>query len=125
MLSVQKANCEGDGLEIRRFSRVPVALPVIGWVPQLLGARLQGIARHVGAGGMMLEFPVELMRGTFLRVVLATVQGPLEVEGKVVWTGAHEGVIRHGLAFRGAKESEFVEQVTKSAWREDGRLSRL
>ena len=111
MPSVQKVNCERDGLEIRRFDRVPVAMPVIGWAPQLLGTRLQGMARHVSAGGMMLEFPVELTRGTFLRVVLATVQGPLEVEGKVVWTGSHAGVIRHGLAFPEVKGSKFVEQV--------------
>ncbi|MFI5341412.1 MAG: PilZ domain-containing protein [Candidatus Methylomirabilales bacterium] len=100
-----------DGLAIRRFDRARVALPVIGWAPQFLGTALQGVARHVGAGGMMVEFSVEVVRGTLLRVVLSTAQGPLEVEGEVVWTAGHKGVIRHGLAFPEPKESDFVALV--------------
>lgn len=100
-----------NGLEIRRFDRVRVALPVIGWAPQFLGTALQGMARYIGARGLMLEFSVEVVRGTLLRVVLSTARGPLEVEGEVVWTAAREGVIRHVLVFPEPKASDFVALV--------------
>ena len=97
--------------EIRRFDRKPVSLPAIGWAPQFPGTALQGMVRYVGGGGMMLEFPVEVVRGSFLRVVLQTRQGPLEVEGEIVWTAFHGGVIRHGFTFPEPKGPDFVDLV--------------
>jgi len=97
--------------EVRRFDRKPISLPVIGWAPQFVGTALQGMARYVGGGGMMLEFPVEVVRGSFLRVVLQTPQGPLEVEGEIVWTSFQDGVIRHGLTFPEPKGPDFVALV--------------
>ena len=104
---------EGGRGYIRRFERVPVALPVIGQAPQFLGTALRGMARYVGAGGMMLEFPVEVVQGTVLRVILSTPRGPLEVEGEIVWTSSqsHEGLVRHGLAFREPRDPGFVDLV--------------
>ncbi len=97
----------------RRFERVPIALPVIGRAPQFLGTPLRGIARYIGGGGMMIEFSVELVHGTLLRVVLPTPRGPLEVEGEIVWTTAHESRIRHGLAFPVPKDPAWVARVVE------------
>jgi len=103
--------------EIRCFDRKPVSLPVIGWAPQFIGTALQGMARYVGAGGMMLEFPVEVVRGSLLRVALQTPQGPLEVEGEIVWTTSHGGVVRHGLNFPEPKEPDFVDLLVRESTR--------
>jgi hypothetical protein len=83
----------------RRFERVPVALPVTAWAPQYQGAALTGTVRYLSEGGLMVEFPVELMRNSLVRLALPTRQGVLEVVGKVVWIASHGSVIRHGLAF--------------------------
>ncbi len=95
----------------RHFDRVPVALPVIGWAPQFHGAALVGMARYLSEGGIMVEFPVELMRGTRVRVDLPTVQGPLEVEGEVVWTSPHGSVIQHGVAFPEPEGPDFIPRA--------------
>ncbi len=95
----------------RRFERVPVALPVIGWAPQFQGTALSGTVRFLGEGGMMVEFPVHLTRGTSMRVFLPTFQGPVEVEGTVMWTDAHGSVFWHGLAFREPKGPDFMAAV--------------
>jgi len=104
---------EGGRGYIRRFKRVPVALPVIGQAPQFQGTELRGMARYVGAGGMMVEFAVEVVQGTVLRVIFSTPRGPLEVEGKIVWTSSHShgGVIRHGMAFPEPRDPGFVDLV--------------
>jgi len=94
-----------------RFEGVPVSLPVTGWAPQFIGTALQGMARYIREGGLMLEFPMEVVRGTPLRVVLQTPQGPLEVKGEIVWTALHDGVIRHGLTFPEPKGPDFVDLV--------------
>jgi hypothetical protein len=95
----------------RRFDRVPIALPVTGWAPQYIGTALEGKACYVGAGGLMLEFPVEIVKGSFLRVVLQATQGPVEVEGEIVWTTFHDGIVRHGLSFLEPKGPDFVDLV--------------
>ncbi len=95
----------------RRFGRVPVNLPVTGWAPQFQGTALPGTVRYLSEGGLMVEFPVELMRGTGVRVVLPTFQGLVEVEGTIVWTTAHGSVIRHGVAFPEPKGPDFIPPV--------------
>jgi hypothetical protein len=95
----------------RRFGRVPVALPVIGWAPQFQGTALSGVVLYLGEGGMMVEFPVQLTRGTSMRVFLPTFQGPVEVEGTVMWTASHGSVIRHGVAFPDPKGPDFIQRV--------------
>ncbi len=97
--------------QTRRFGRVPVALPVTGWAPQVQEAALSGTVWYLGEGGLMVEFPVGLQRGTAVRVVLPTLQGLVEVEGTVVWTTAHGSVIRHGVAFREPKGPDFMAAV--------------
>ena len=95
----------------RRFERLPVALPVTGWAPQVQEAALSGTVWYLGEGGLMVEFPVELRRGTSVRVVLPTFQGLVEVEGTVVWTTSRGSVIRHGVAFPEPKGPDFILRV--------------
>ncbi len=102
---------EDEHDQTRRFERVPVTLPVIGWTPQFQSTALSGMARYLSEGGLMVEFSVELMRDTRVRVVLPTFQGPLEVEGDIVWTAPHGSVIRHGLAFPEPEGPDFIPRV--------------
>jgi hypothetical protein len=46
-----------------------------------------------------------------MRVFLPTFQGPVEVEGTVMWTDSHESVIRHGVAFPEPKGPDFIQRV--------------
>lgn len=83
----------------RRFVRVPVFLPVIGRAPQFQDMAFHGTVRSVGPGGLMVEFPVAVVRGSIVRLALQTGFGPLEIEGQVAWTATNGGTTRHGLAF--------------------------
>jgi hypothetical protein len=97
--------------EKRQFARVPVSLPVVGRAPQFREMALHGVVRSAGAGGMMVELPVEVVPGSTLRVFLQTDRGPIKMEGKVVWTAATEGATRHGLTFRKRKGLNFIEDL--------------
>ena len=94
-----------------QFGRTPVSLPVTGRAPQFPGTRLRGIVRSLGIGSMLVEFPVEVLPGSVLRVTVQTAFGPLEIEGRVVWTAATGSIIRHGLAFPRAKMPRGTEQL--------------
>jgi len=95
----------------RRFERVPVSVPVVGWASQFMGTPLRGTVLYVSTGGLMVEFPVQVVRDSVLRLVFQTRQGPLEVDGRVVWTSVERGGIRHGLAFPEPQGAEFVDRV--------------
>jgi len=69
---------------------------------------LRGMVRSVGPGGLMVEFPVAVVRDSILRLALQTGLGPLEVQGRVVWTAATGNTIRHGLAFPEPKSPDFT-----------------
>ncbi len=79
--------------------RLPVSLPVLGRAPQFPGEGLRGTVCNVSGGGMLAEFPVELVPGSAVDFILETRRGPLAVEGRVVWTSINQGRIRHGVAF--------------------------
>ena len=96
----------------RRFERVPVTLPVTGWTTQFQGTALPGTVRYLSEGGLMVEFPVELTRGSLVRLALPTRQGALEVEGTVVWIAFLGSVIQHGVAFLEPKGADFIKRVT-------------
>jgi hypothetical protein len=83
----------------RQFLRLPVSLPVLGRAPQFPGEALRGMVLNVSGGGMLAEFPVELVPGSAVDFVIQTRHGQLEVEGEVIWTSIAEGRIRHGVAF--------------------------
>lgn len=97
---------------VRRFGRVPVNLPVTGWTQQFQGTALPGTVRYLSEGGVMVEFPVELLRGSLVRLALPTRQGVLEVEGKVVWIAAQGNLTQHGLAFLEPQGADFMKRVT-------------
>lgn len=84
--------------QIRRFTRFPVSLPVTGRVVELAEG-IEGMARNVGAGGLMAELPVSLPPGSAVGLVLQRRHGPLLVEARVIWTMASGDMVRHGFAF--------------------------
>lgn len=95
----------------RRFERFPVSLPAIVRASQFADMKLHGTIRHIGAGGMMVELRVEVVRGSLIGVVLETRHGPVEVEAEVVWTSVTEGMVRHGLAFQDPKGHDFLADL--------------
>jgi hypothetical protein len=92
----------------RRFPRFGVELPVVGRVPQFPGRDIHGTVRNIGRGGLMAEFPVELVSGSFVDLTLHTQNGPLAEAGRVVWVACSGGTVRHGLAFSEPKGRDFV-----------------
>jgi PilZ domain len=70
----------------RGARRIEEQHPALEERTQELSSALVGMVRYLSEGGLMVEFPVELLQGTRVRVVLPTFQGPLEVEGEIVWT---------------------------------------
>lgn len=83
----------------RRFGRFPVSLPAEGRSREVGERELSGTVRTVGAGGLMVEFPVEIPPGSSIHLVLKIRMGPLPVECRVVWVRASGNTVRHGLAF--------------------------
>ncbi len=83
----------------RRFPRVAVTCPVRARVPQFPGRDLQGIVRNLSRGGLLAEFPVELVPGSRVELTLETPQGPHPEAGRVVWASASGDVVRHGIGF--------------------------
>lgn len=104
----------------RQFSRIPVSLPVIGQASQFGGTLLPGTVRSVGPGGLMVEFPVVVVRGSSLRVTVKTGLGPLELEGRVVWTAVSRDTICHGLAFPAPKGPDFAAELGIAKSRSEG-----
>jgi CheY-like chemotaxis protein len=98
----------GKHLRQRRFLRFPVYLPVIGFAPQVEQGEILGVVRTASAGGLMVEFPVELAPGSAVDLAILTQRGPLEVEAQTVWTAASEDTVRHGLAFAQPKDLDFA-----------------
>lgn len=95
----------------RQYGRLPVALRAVGQTPQAGGGPLRGTVRTIGVGGLTVEFPGEVPPGSHLRVVIERQRGPLEVEGRVVWTAAVSDVVLHGLAFPTPKDPEFAADL--------------
>ncbi len=83
----------------RRFPRVAVGWPVYALALQFPGRTLQGMVRNLSRGGLLAEFPVELVPGSRLELTLETPHGPLHETGRVVWESASGDVVHHGIAF--------------------------
>ncbi|MBI4572339.1 MAG: PilZ domain-containing protein [candidate division NC10 bacterium] len=107
----QVANRPQENLGRRRFVRLPVVVPVVGRAVQFPGEEIQGMVRNIAAGGVLVEFPVQMVPGSVVDLVLQTRGGPREMEGKVVWTSAVEGKIHHGIAFPEPKEQTFALEL--------------
>jgi hypothetical protein len=95
----------------RRFVRLPVSLPVVTQATQFGETGLRGMVRTVSAGGLTVEFPTSLAPNTVLTLVLQTRQGPLEVEGRVVWSRAIGSTVWHGFVFNEPKPHEFATDL--------------
>ncbi len=95
----------------RRFIRLPVSLPVIGWVPDRSGLELRGIALRVGAGGLEVEFPQAISPGSTLQVVLKTQRDPIEAGCRVIFAIKTGTTVRHGLAFLEPKDPNFAMEL--------------
>ena len=107
-MSAEALRDEGRAYGRRQFARFPLSLPLIGRASQLGGEEIRGMVRNVGGGGVMVEFPVEMMPGGTVTLVLQTRRGAITVEGRVVWAVAADGKIRHGVAFHEPKGQEFA-----------------
>jgi hypothetical protein len=92
----------------RRYARFPVSLAVVGRTRQFPGEAISGVVRDVGCGGLMAEFPVLMVSGSTLGLELQTRWGPMQMDGKVVWTAVAEGIVRHGVAFAEPREEDFA-----------------
>jgi hypothetical protein len=83
----------------RRFARFPISLRVTGRAGQSSKKPIQGVVRSIGAGGLMVEFPVQMVAGRAMGLVLQRRHGPLTVKGRVVWASPARRMVRHGFAF--------------------------
>ncbi len=92
----------------RRFVRLPVAVPVVGWAAQLGETELRGTVRNVSGGGLMAEFPVQIVPGTVMALMLQTRHGPLALTGQIAWADPPGNAIRHGIAFAEPKGHDFA-----------------
>ncbi len=95
----------------RRFGRLPVAMPVTGQAAQSGEPDLQGTARNVSGGGLMAEFPVQLVPESRVSLVLHPRKGPLPVKGHVVWADPPGNAVRHGIAFENPKGHDFAIEL--------------
>ena len=100
----------------RRFGRHAVSLPAVAYVSQMEAGTLLGTVRTIGDGGMLVEFSIEIPKGTFVRVAVQLPQTSLELEGQVVWIVKSDTAVRHGLAFTVPKPRGFAAtlSLTKS-----------
>jgi hypothetical protein len=78
----------GAYLGERRFPWFDVALPVVGRVPQFPDQDLRGTVWNIGRGGLMAEFPVELVPGSQVTLTFHTRNGFLLETGRVVWAAS-------------------------------------
>jgi hypothetical protein len=81
---------------------------VLARAEHVSGQEVAGTVRDIGAGGLMAEFPVEMAPRSAIWLRLQTRRGPLEMEGRVVWTAAAQGTIQHGVAFPEPKDQDFA-----------------
>ncbi len=93
------ATLDGVLASQRRFPRVAVGWPVYALALQFPGRTLQGMVRNLSRGGLLAEFPVELVLGSRVELTLETPQGPHPETGRVVRAIASGDVVRHGIAF--------------------------
>ena len=92
----------------RRFARFSVSLPAMVRASQLGEQAVSATVWTVSAGGLTLDLPVELAIGTSVALVLQTRQGPINLEGHIVWAHTTKNVVFHGLAFPEPKHQEFA-----------------
>jgi CheY-like chemotaxis protein len=96
----------------RRFARFPVAVAVMGQALQFPDRCLHGTVRDISRGGLMAEFPVEVVPGSQIHLSLSTPSGPIQDTGQVIWATRIAQLVRHGVAFPEVKPRDFAAVVT-------------
>lgn len=91
-----------------RFVRLPVSLPVISRAAQFGDTEVHGLVWNIGGGGLMAKFPVQIVPGGVVDLVLQTRTGPLAVNGQVAWAEPPGTQIGHGIAFREPRGHDFA-----------------
>ncbi len=83
----------------RRFGRLPVVVPVIGRAAQFGDTALHGMVWNIGGGGLLAKFPVQIVMGSVVDLVLQTRTGPLgrQRAGRVDRAAGHPDRPRHCL----------------------------
>ncbi len=92
----------------RRFVRLPVSLPVISRAAQFGDTEVHGMVWNIGRGGLMAKFPVQIVPGSVVDLVLQTRTGSLAVNGQVAWAEPPATQIGHGIAFREPRGHDFA-----------------
>jgi len=96
----------------RRFVRLPVAVDVTGTALQFPDRNLRGTVRDIGRGGLMAEFPVELVPGSLIQLSLSAPSGPIQDTGRVIWSTKTAHLVRHGVAFPEVKARGFADAIS-------------
>ena len=102
----------GAELKQRRFVRLPVDVAVTGQALQFPDRSLRGTVRDIGRGGLMAEFPVELVPGSQIQLSLSMPSGPIQDTGQVIWAAKIAQFVRHGVAFPEVKPRDFAAAVS-------------
>jgi CheY-like chemotaxis protein len=92
----------------RRFARFPVAVAVTGQALQFPDRSLEGTVRDISRGGLMAEFPVELVPGSRIQLSLSMPSGAIQDTGRVIWATRIAQLFRHGVAFPEVKPRDFA-----------------
>ncbi len=95
----------------RRFGRLPVAVPVVSRAAQFGDTALHGMVWNIGGGGLLAKFPVQIVPGSVVDLVLQTRTGPLAVNGQVAWTEPPGTQIGHGIAFSEPRGDDFASDL--------------
>jgi hypothetical protein len=98
-------------LDRRRFVRFPVTVPVVGRAAQLDELELRGTVRNVSGGGLMAEFTIQVQHGSTVYLTLEAGEGPVPVEGRVLWVDHPGERICHGVVFPEPKGYAFGLQL--------------
>ena len=70
------------------------------------------MVKDISDGGLMVQFPVLIVPGSHVALVLHTQDGPVAVEGEVVWAVPHGPWVHHGVAFPEPKERDFAWKLS-------------
>ncbi len=101
-----------EGARQRRYQRFQVSFPAFGHAAQFGGGEVRSVVRDLSDGGLMVQFPVLVVPGSQVALVLHTQDGPVPVEGEVVWTASRGPWVRHGLAFSEPEERDFARKLS-------------
>ena len=105
----------------RRFARFRVDGPVVAQASQFPDRKLHGMIRNIGRGGLLAEFALQLLPGSFVDLTLHTRNGLREETARVVWRKTTWGVVLHGFAFPTPKEHDFALDLFLAENRWEGR----